>query len=594
MSKAPRILLLTPPFTQLNAPYPATAALAGYLRPLGAIVFQRDLSVETALRILPRLGNPQTTAAALTYLRGRNPGAAHLLARPGFLPLSDRSMESIAPSGSGLSPDESIEASFGMLGVSDRAKLFASLYLDDLAEEYRRNTDPDFGFSRYGASLAESAPDFDAIVERLERRTETDSILEELVRDALAESRPDHVGVTCPFPGTLLGAFRIARAVRRAAPGVKTWLGGGYVSTELRSMEDGRVFDFFDGLVFDEGYAPMAGILGFGPMVRTMTRETAGSVPQSAAEPCVPPFVAPDYKGLDLSLYFSMLEMANPMHRLWSDGKWIKLQLARGCYWRKCAFCDVSLDYIGRFAMPRAGEIADAMERLADETGETGFHFTDEAVPPALARALSKELLRRGRVFSWWGNIRFEEEYAGPLAQLMADAGCIAVTGGLECANDRLLALMRKGITLESARRAMRAFADAGILVHAYLMYAFPTQTLREAVSALSFVRDRFAAGELHSAFFHRFALTVHSPVAAEPEKFGIEIDMPRKRAAKPRFALNEIGYREKSAPDWDAAGRALSLALYNYNIGLGLDVPAEDWFAGIPGARARRRKRVT
>jgi hypothetical protein len=39
--------------------------------------------------------------------------------------------------------------------------------------------------------------------------------------------------------------------------------------------------------------------------------------------------------------------MLNPMHRLWSDGRWNKLTVAHGCYWKKCSFCDVGLDYIG-------------------------------------------------------------------------------------------------------------------------------------------------------------------------------------------------------------------------------------------------------
>ena len=401
-------------------------------------------------------------------------------------------------------------------------------------------------------------PDFGALLRRLRRRSPVDRILEAHVARVLRETAPTIVGVTCPFPGTLLGAFRIARTVRRLVPHVRLALGGGYVNTELRAQNDPRVGRFFDVVMYDEGYRPWCDLLGL------------------KAE--VPPFVRPSYRGLDLAQYIDLAETTNPMHRLWSDGRWIKLQLARGCYWHKCAFCDVSLDYIKCFQMPSAATIADAMEALAGETGERGFHFTDEAIPPKLARDLSRELVRRKFKCRWWGNIRFDAAYTPALAHLMARAGCIAVTGGLECATDRLLKLMNKGITLASARTVLRSFADAGILVHAYLMYAFPTQTEREAHAALRYVRDLFREGVVQSAFFHRFALTVHSPIARAPERFGITIP-PMPNPSRRVFARNEIPYIEPKAPDWDRIGRGLRLALYNYMLGLGLDLPVSAWF---------------
>jgi len=297
-----------------------------------------------------------------------------------------------------------------------------------------------------------------------------------------------------------------------------------------------------------------------------------------------PAFTVPSYAGLDLSRYINLVETANPMHRLWSDGKWIKLQLANGCYWRRCAFCDVSLDYIGRYEAPDAERLVDAIIRLKRETGQSGFHFTDEALAPTLVRRLCETLLARGETITWWGNIRFENGYTPALAGLMARAGCIAVTGGLECAHDRLLALMNKGITLESATRACRAFSDAGILVHAYLMYGFPTQTERETLEALDTVRKLFAGGHIQSAYWHRFALTVHSPIAHSPTPFGITPRPPPQRGR--RFALNEIPYEEPGAPDHDRLGAGLRLALYNYMLGRGLERPAKTWFRPIPKGR--------
>lgn len=512
------ILFLTPPFVQLNTPYPATPSLVGFLSSRGYKCVQRDLSIEVALEVLRTYGDDFADEAI------------EILQNP---------------------------------HLSDEEKVETTAYVDELALWIRDNVDPDFGFSRYAERLGVAVPDFGMILRRLRRRSPIDHLLEAKVEEVLREIRPQVVGVTCPFPGTLLGAFRIAQTIKRIAPEVQVVLGGGYVNTELRDLDDSRVGRFFDAVMYDEGYGPWLEYL-------------------EAEDTSVPVFVKPSYAGLDLSQYVDLPESENPMHRLWSTGRWLKVQMARGCYWHKCAFCDVTLDYIKCFQMPEAASIVDAMEALSRETGENGFHFTDEAMPPALIERMCREILRRKFKCRWWGNVRFDTAFTPKLARLMVRAGCIAVTGGLECAVDRLLKLMNKGITLASAHAALTAFRDAGIMVHAYLMYGFPTQTEKEALTALGHIRRFFREGLVQSAFFHRFALTVHSPIAKDPEKFGIRLAQSRGAAenkARKTFARNEIPFDEPGAPDWDRIGKGLRLALYNYMRGTGYSKPLSFWF---------------
>jgi radical SAM superfamily enzyme YgiQ (UPF0313 family) len=436
------------------------------------------------------------------------------------------------------------------------------------------------------------------------------------------------VGLTVPFPGTLYGALRIARRVRQVSPRTRIALGGGYVNTELRELADPALFDYVDFVCLDAGEEPLARIAErvclnqSAPLVRTFTRERlkaegrrlkaengvvyhAGcpalhppvrdvvprgtlsrpngthvpsqrdSRPPSTRTPSTCP--PPDYSDLPLDRYIALVEMPNPMHRLWSDGCWLKLPLAQGCYWHKCRFCDTSLDYIGHYTPPRAEAVVDTLVALRRQTGRSGFHFTDEALAPALLRQVSEGLLARGETVTWWGNIRFESAFTPALAQLMAQSGCVAVTGGLECAHDRLLTLMQKGITLRSAARACQALARAGILVHAYLIHGFPTQTAQETVDALEYVRQLFVAGVIQSAHWHRFALTCHSPMAADPAAFGIRL-LPEGRRG-PVFARNEIPYEEPGAADHDRLGIGLRRAVYNYMLGVGLDAPVSSWF---------------
>lgn len=511
----PRLLLLTPPLLQTNAPYPATMHLTGFLRARGLEVHQRDLGIKVVLDVLREYGGEEA--------------------------------------------DELIELLQG--SAPPEAKVEASAVIDDLARWIRDNVDEGFGFSRYAERISAQAADFGEIERLVRRKGVMDAPLERHLVRAIDETKPTVIGVTCPFPGTLVAAFKIARFVRRRHPGIRLVLGGGFVSTELREMTDKRPCRYFDDILFDEGYAPLLRLLEG----------------ESAARVAIPPFVAPCYDGIDWGEYFDVVESENPMHRLWSVGRWRKLQMARGCYWHRCAFCDVVLPYINCFEQPSAGQIVDAMEDLSN--GPTGFHFVDEAMPPALVRKVSEEILERGLEVEWWGNVRFDSSFTPGLCRLMAKAGCIAVTGGLECADDRLLALMTKGITLASAERAMKNFRRAGIMVHAYLMYGFPTETEAEAYGALEFVRSLFNQDLLQSAFWHRFALTVHSPIARNPEKFGITLpDRPSKSRGRPVFCRNEIPFEEPGAPDWNRIGKVLNLALYNFLEGRGLDRKPAYW----------------
>lgn len=239
------------------------------------------------------------------------------------------------------------------------------------------------------------------------------------------------------------------------------------------------------------------------------------------------PWSAPSYAGLLLDQYVSLLNVPNPMQRLWSDGRWNKLTIAHGCYWGKCTFCDVSLDYVNKYEPASADTIIDRMIHLMNETGESGFHFVDEAAPPAGLRSLSQRILERGVVASRWTNVRFEKTFDRELALLMARAGCIGVTGGLEVASDRLLKFINKGVTVRQVANVTRAFTGVGIGVHAYLMYAIPSQTEQEVIDSLEIVRQLFEHRCIDPASWHQFFATAHSPVGVRPELFGVRLRSP-------------------------------------------------------------------
>ena len=611
--------------TQLNTPYPSTAYLTGFLRSRGVNAVQEDLALKLVLNLFTAQGLEDVKVRALllpeaarsasvnffldfferyahtieptiAFLQGKDSTLSHRIAGRGFLPEGPRfaALDAYDDSESG----DPLSWAFGALGQQDRARHLATLYLNDLADVLRDAVDSRFEFVRYGESLAGSQATFEPLAEALAAPfTLMDEKLEALTLQAIDKHKPSLVLLSVPFPGAVYAAFRIAQCIKQHHPSIQIAMGGGFVNTELRELTEPRVFDYVDFVTLDSGERPLLALLehlegkrSASRLVRTFIRKSIdetqnGDSPANSqrvqlinwSEPDVPfeEVGTATWDGLPLQDYLSLLDMLNPMHRLWSDGRWNKLTVAHGCYWKKCSFCDVSLDYISRYETASATLLVDRIEQIVKETGQTGFHFVDEAAPPKALKALAEELIRRNVHISWWGNIRFEKTFTPDLAELLAESGCIAMSGGLEVASDRLLNLMKKGVTVEQVAQVTKGFSEAGILVHAYLMYGFPTQTVQDTVDALEYVRQLFEHGCIQSGFFHRFACTVHSPVGLNPEEYGIKL-IPLPPVS---FGKNDIGFIDPTGVDHDLLGLGLRKAIYNFMHGIGLEQDVRTWF---------------
>lgn len=607
-----KVLSLIPPMTQLNTPYPSTAYLTGFLRSRKINAVQEDLALALVLDFFTPAGLAQIRAQALSlpeqersasvhffldyfedyqstiapviaFLQGRDSTLSHRINSRDFLPEGPRfTVIDAFDDDSG----DSLAWAFGALGSQDRARHFATLYLNDLSDVLRDAVDDRFEFVRYAESLASSQPSFEPLAQALAAKpTLMDEYLRRLTIEALDKHQPSLVLLSVPFPGAMYAALRITQTIKASYPTIKIGLGGGYVNTELRELDEPRIFNFVDFITLDSGERPLLSLLehlagkrSADRLVRTFIRNEQNQVEyKNWPEPDIPfeDVGTATWDGLPLDSYLSLLDMLNPMHRLWSDGRWNKLTVAHGCYWKKCSFCDVSLDYISRYETASASLLVDRIEAIIAETGQTGFHFVDEAAPPKILKALAEELLRRKVLISWWGNIRFEKTFTPELAQLLAKSGCIAMSGGLEVASDRLLKLMKKGVSVNQVAQVTKSFSDAGILVHAYLMYGFPTQTVQETVDSLEYVRQLFANGCIQSGFFHRFSCTVHSPVGLNPQEYGIKL-IPLPPVS---FAKNDIGFIDPSGVDHVALGLGLKKAIYNFMHGIGLDEDIRAWF---------------
>ncbi len=595
------LVLITPPFTQLNTAYPATAYLKGFLKEYGYSVKHIDLSIELFTSIFSSsflselfdeaklLGNnhfPEVSDRSDTYiacidlviafLQKPDVESAEIILKPGFLPTGHRLVN--------INPN--IQWADGVEGIIDKAKHYGTLFVEEIGDFIQANIDEFFAFTKYAEQIGSSASSFDQLDEFLQYQpTLIEDEMLNLLEQNIEESSPKLVGFTIPFPGNLFAALRCAQFIKQYYPEIKVAFGGGYCNTELRSLTDPRIFEIVDFISLDDGEGPLLKMLEFiegkvsvDELERTFILEDERVVYKNHLPNTIhhhADLPAPDYTGLPFDKYTSFLDVVNPMHRMWTDKRWNKLTISHGCYWRQCSFCDVSLDYIGNYQNTTAELLADKIEKIMADTGINGFHFVDEAAPPKMLKALSKVLIEREIKISWWTNIRFEKTFNKELCELMAKAGCIAVTGGLEVASDRLLAKMKKGVDIAQVTRVTHNFSRYGIMVHAYLMYGFPTETQQETIDSLEVVRQLFEKNCIQSAYWHQFTTTVHSPIGKNPDAFGITITGPEFHG----FAQNDLWHEDPEGTDHPKYTKGLNNALHNYLNRTGFDKELQEWF---------------
>jgi len=213
------LLLITPPFTQLNTPYPATAYLKGFLNTKGISAFQMDLGIEVILELFSRktfrevfeIASEKNTITTentqriyalkneylkplddvIAFLQGKKPTFARQICTDNFLPQASR-----------FNQLDDMNWAFGNMGIQDKAKHLATLYLEDLSDFIVECIDENFGFSRYAERLGQSANSFDELCQHLQNTpTFIDAITLKILDERLKTTTPKLVSCQSSYDG---------------------------------------------------------------------------------------------------------------------------------------------------------------------------------------------------------------------------------------------------------------------------------------------------------------------------------------------------------------------------------------------------------
>ena len=513
----------------------------------------------------------------------------------------------------------------------DDGYLLASLALADLADYITTVYDNNFALIRYAESICASdlskeeilkttespilkdylSPLVENLINTVSSRSQKEALSqteplssrpqqETLSKTEAASPKPQQEPsflfcVSVPFPGTFAAAMFICKQLKSTfGKNALITLGGGYVNTALRSVNQAELAAYIDCFSYDRGYSFYTELLANGlPAAAAYQTESVfgeevaqGKANQTKTcstsknrqelleiENFMTKNVAPDYNDIDFAKYPRLADDINPMHRIWSDGAWLKAYLAHGCYWHRCLFCDTKLDYVNCYKPVNIKSLYSSLLEQAKKSGVYGVHFVDEAAPPKMLEDFAA--LNKDKPLTFWGNIRFEKAFSRDLADILAKGGLIGVSGGIEMACGEGLSNINKGIDIKTLVFSLAAFKEAGILTHAYMIYGYYNETPQMLIDSAETLRQLFKAGLLDSSFFHKFTLTKHSTLFAEWEA-GKHPDL---HPIFPKNSFTDYELHFKGEEKSEKYGTPLSLAVNAWMHRKSLDKPVEKWF---------------
>ncbi len=616
-----KVVVITSPLVQLNSPYPSGAYLTSFFKMRGHECSWKDLSIElfysmfsrSGLEKLFTLSEEKALKMALEAEQRGDENTAFNIRRyvsqkenwiqwidviVAILCGKAREQEHqflyspFAPRGSRM---ENFLGNMDHEPTVDDVRFLCSYALADLADYITAVFDSEFSLIRYAEHLTVDERSFTQIEKKLDSPVMKhffEPVLEKLYAE-YKNSCPDLVCISVPFAGTFLPGLYAARYLKQRF-GKKTFiaLGGGFVNTELRDANDVALGKYVDGLSFDRGYGSYKCLEEMGVQSsKSSIYKMRFFIENRVVEPVwnqkeiedfetqITAKVIPDYSDIDYSRYPRVCDDKNPMHRIWNDGAWVKAYLAHGCYWHKCAFCDTQLDYVCGYKPVDIEPLYNGLLENARKKGVYGIHFVDEALPPVALKNFCLLNARNGNPLYFWGNVRFEKAFTKDLAAFLSYCGFGGASAGLEVATGEGLKSINKGTDIESIVGACAAFKEAGILVHAYMIYGFWHDTPQSIINSMETLRQFFEAGLLDSSFWHKFMLTRNSQVYYEwtkgmhPELVPIE---PKKKNNS-IFADNNLHF--KGEENYTKFGDALETALSSWMHGDKLDMKVQKWF---------------
>ena len=342
-------------------------------------------------------------------------------------------------------------------------------------------------------------------------------VFEHILKPAIETERPDIIGISIVLQQQLFSSMTFCALIKEHFPNIHVTIGGNTV-TRLRDVlpDQSALFNLFDTAVIYEGETAFLQLIdavgtgrALGQVPNLMYRDASGihtsSLTYAEDMAALPP---PDFDGLPLEKYFV-------------PDRILPYLATRGCYWGRCEFCDHGEGYTAGYRTKKIDEIIQEIRGLREKYQTRHFHFTDESYPPALFRKLTRKLVETNIDIAWTTHMRFEKSLLEqPVWDDAAASGCKYLHFGYESGNERVLKLMDKATTTDVIHKSLDLSANVGIWNHVMGFFGFPGERREDALDSIRFLEDNREL--IHSIGFGTFDLSKHTPVAKNPDKFGV------------------------------------------------------------------------
>lgn len=336
---------------------------------------------------------------------------------------------------------------------------------------------------------------------------------------SILADQPDLVGVSVTATSQIIPGLTLCRLIKEANPGLHLTIGGSIFTRlvdNLRRCES--LFALCDDFIVFEGETALLELINqldgkrdFSKVPNLIYRQNGKIVVnQPFYSENINQLPAPDYDGFPLGRYLAPTSV-------------LPVQFSRGCYYKDCAFCALTLDH-QNFRQKDPGKTVDDLQLLSEKYQIPYFFFTDECLALSPTKRLCREIVNRNLHIQWTAEMRFEKNLTRELLTLMRDAGCLKIVFGLESFNQRMMDFMKKGITQDSVRRITQDCLDLGIAVHCYIIVGFPTETEDEALETMNFIvqNNRLNTSYGFSCQPCLFDLEKEAPIMSDPGSYGI------------------------------------------------------------------------
>lgn len=517
-----KVSLLFPPTWHPSQPYLSLPSLTGFLTQAGVPnVSQRDLGIELLDDVVTQAYGVELyqglidkkNALEREHSGESGPGSAEHLARiveslDRFPYLVDR----IEPAKATLRG----EGFYDMEGYRESLFLIDK-WLEVLSTLYfpTRLTVVDNQFSTYSIY---SSKDLMKVI-RDEQQNPYIALFRERFLPSILRDHAELVGVSITATSQIIPGLTLCRLIKEAAPDIHVTIGGSIFTRLVDNLRRcPSLFDITDDIVVFEGETAllelvnqMAGKKDFSKVPNLIYRQNDRIiVNQPFYSENVNQLPAPNYDGFPLGRYLS----PEPV---------LPVQFSRGCYYKDCAFCALTLDH-QNFRQKDPGRTIEELEWLKQRYGVRHFFFTDECFALSPTKRLCQQMIDRRLDIKWTCEMRFEKHLTRELLTSMRDAGCLKIVFGLESFNQRIMDFMKKGIQQEWVRRITDDCVDLGIAVHCYIIVGFPTEKEEEALETMNFVVGN---KKLHDSYGFScqpclFDLEKEAPIMSDPGGYGI------------------------------------------------------------------------